>query len=326
MVDRPRSRRYGKWVLIALVVWLSVDKAISILRSEPEVGYWRSQAGRAAYAQAYRNALAELPAPDATLDVPTSFGSVRALRWDGKDASATPVLLLPGRSSGIPMWSENLSEWIGQRDIYAVDPIGDAGLSNQSTPLADFEAQGSWISETISGLGLTRVHAVGHSFGGANAAILAVTHPDQVASLTLIEPVFVLAPLPLSTFFWAAVTQLPVPQDWRDRALAEIGGVGLDEVRERTPLSSMIDLGTQHFRAALPTPRTLTDAELAGLSMPVRIDLGGSQSLAGAGAADRVRTLLPDSTVTTWPDATHSLPMQESGALGAALLDFWGRA
>lgn len=322
--SHPKRRRYGKWLLIALVVWLGADKAISILKPAPEVGLWRSHAGQVAYTQAYQSALAELPAPSAVLDVPTSYGSVRVLRWDGEEG--TPVLLLPGRSSGIPMWAENLPAWIGQRTIYAVDPIGDAGLSSQSVPLADFEDQAHWVAETMAGLGLTKVHAVGHSFGGANAAILAVEHPELVASLSLIEPVFVLDALPPSTFFWATISQLPLPQEWRDHALAEIGGVTVSEIRERTPLSAMIDLGAQHYSAALPTPRTLTEAELAGLSMPVRVDLGGTQSLAGAGAEARVRSSIPGSTVVTWPGATHSLPMQESAALGAALLDFWATA
>ena len=97
--------------------------------------------------------------------------------------------------------------------------------------------------------------------GGANAAILAVRHPALVATLTLLEPVIVVEQLPASALFWATLTQLPVPQDLKDRALAEIGGVSVEEVRERTPMSVLIDAASAHYSTALPLPRTLTDQE-----------------------------------------------------------------
>ncbi|MDO5681474.1 MAG: alpha/beta hydrolase, partial [Propionibacteriaceae bacterium] len=70
--------------------------------------------------------------------------------------------------------------------------------------------------------------------------------------------------------------------------------------------------------------RRLTDEEWRGLVMPLRIDIAGAQSPAGGEkAVARVRTLRPDATVTLWPTATHSLPMQESATIGPALLEFW---
>lgn len=43
------------------------------------------------------------------------------------------------------------------------------------------------VSDLLA-LGLTRVHLVGHSMGGAVASLIALRHPDLVASLTLIAP------------------------------------------------------------------------------------------------------------------------------------------
>lgn len=58
--------------------------------------------------------------------------------------------------------------------------------------------------------------------------------------------------------------------------------------------------------------------------MPVRVDIAGTKSLAGGeAAATRLRTLLPSATITVWPNATHSLPMQERATLGPQLMEFW---
>lgn len=321
---RPRPRRWVLKALVALVVaWLVVDKAASVVAPEPQVGHWRSAGAQEAYAVAYRDVMAELPAPTRVLDIQTEHGSIRVLEWMGEEAGP-PVLLVPGMSSGAPMWSENLPAWIGKRTMYALDPLGDAGFSSQRLPLTGFEAQAQWIGEAVPGLGLGRVHVVGHSFGGATAAMYALKHPEQVASLTLLEPVWVIESFPVSTFWWATVALLPVPQSWRDRALAEIGGTTVAEVRERTPMSVMIDAAAQGYSAGLPLPRRLTDDEWGNLVMPLRVDIAGTKSLAGGQrAVDRMRALRPGATVTLWPAATHSLPMQEREAIGSALLEFW---
>ncbi|MDO5697121.1 MAG: alpha/beta fold hydrolase [Dermatophilus congolensis] len=326
----PRRRR--RTIALALVLllfgWLAFDKVASIVSPEPAVGHWRSLEGAQAYARAYDEVMRDLPQPDATLDVPISYGSVRVLRWDGTD-SGPPALLLPGHSSGAPMWSENLPSWIGKRTLFALDPIGDAGFSTQSVPLTSYDDQAEWISETVTGLGSRalaggRVHAVGHSFGGANAAIFALRYPEQVASLTLLEPAFAIEPMSASTFFWATLTQLPVPQGWKDRALAEIGGTTVAEVQERTPMSVMIDTAAQQYSTSLPMPRTLSDDEWRSMRMPLRVDIGGTKSLAGGQeAVDRIRALLPEAEAKLWPSATHSLPMQEKDTLGPELLTFW---
>ncbi len=211
------------------------------------------------------------------------------------------------------MWAENLPDWIGERTIYALDPLGDAGMSSQRVPLTSFEDQAEWISQTLTGLGLERAHIVGHSFGGANAAILAVQHPEQTATLTLLEPILVVEQLPASALFWATLTQLPVPQFLKDHALAEIGGVTVEEVRERTAMSVLVDTATSHYSTHVPLPRTLTDQEWQELTMPVRVDLAGMRSLAGGPeAARRLNRLLTDVQVTVWDHATHSRPCRNA--------------
>lgn len=328
-MSETSTRRRALKVLAALVVtWLVVDKAASVVAPEPGVGHWRSAEGFASYRAAYDAVMATLPAPTRVHDVATGYGSVRVYEWAAApDAagSGLPVVLLPGIRSGAPMWGENLTQWIGGRTLYAMDAIGDAGLSTQSVPFTSFDDTATWVEQALAGLELDRAHLVGHSFGGAIAATHALAHPGRVASVTLLEPVMVLRWLPASTYLWSALLLLPVPQSWKDRGLAEIGGVTVEEVRERTPMSVMIDEGSRHYAAGTRVPRTFTDDEWRSLSVPVRIDLGSDASLAGGDAAAARARSLGTGPVTVWPETTHSLPMQAAEQLGPELERYWAR-
>lgn len=323
---RARRRRVLKVLAALLVAWLAVDKVASVVAPEPNVGHWRSREGAESYRAAYDDVMATLPTPTRTHDVATEHGTVRVYEWAATDEAPDaelPVVLLPGIRSGAPMWGENLTHWIGQRTLYAMDAVGDSGMSTQSVPFTSFDDQATWVEQVLAGLDLERVHLVGHSFGGAIAASHALSHPGRVASPTLLEPVMVLRGLPASTYLWSALLLLPAPQSWKDRALAEIGGVSVEEVQERTPMSVMVDEGSKHYTAVTLVPRTFTDEEWRSLSMPVRVDLASDKSLAGGDeAADRARAMGKE-PVTIWPRTTHSLPLQATEQLGPELERYW---
>ncbi|WP_109211646.1 MULTISPECIES: alpha/beta fold hydrolase [Microbacterium] len=292
-----------------------------------KLGRFRSEAARGRFIAAYGEAMAALPAPAETTDVSTAFGTVCAYTWHGDD-TRSPVLLLPGMSAGAPMWAENLPSLLESgRTFVAVDALGDIGMSVQTSPIGSMADQAQWLDETLERLGHARVHAVGHSFGGATAASLAVRHQGRLASLALIEPAFTLRWPPASTFAWAALATLPVPRSWRDHALAALGGVSVAEVRTPSPIGTLISVGSQTFTSALPTPRPLSRDQLASLRVPTYVAIAERRSLAGgAKAAERAREGIPAAEVEVWPQATHSLPMQERERIGERLRGFWDRA
>lgn len=292
----------------------------------PGVGHFRTAEGRADYTESYDAAMRFLPEPTAVHDLPTAFGTVRAYEWSSPEAEGTvPVVLIPGMSSGVPMWAENLAGFAAHRRVIAFDAIGDAGMSVQGVPIASFEDQAEWISEALAQLAPDGAHVVGHSFGGAGAAAYALSHPGDVASLTLLEPFMTVANPPVGKFAWAMVGSLPlIPEGLRNRALGEIGGVPYDP---EDPVARMISAGSEHYHSALPMPAVLDDDELRALTMPVYAAFGDTDSLAGGEkAADRADELLPDAEVTLWAGATHSLPMQEAEALDGEIAEFWSRS
>ncbi len=318
-----RLRRLLRTTVRVAVAALAAWGLITIVSSRPGIGQFRTVAGQRDYRSAYAQAMALLPPPSRTVDVATDLGTVRAYLWSSlAPTSGAPVLLLPGRTSGVPMWSENLTGLLAHHSVIAVDALGDAGLSVQSTPLTSIEDQSIWIDEVVRRLAPEGVHLVGHSFGGATAVAYARLHPERVRSLVLLEPVFTFAFPPAGLMAWTVLASLPVlPGAWRERALAEVGGG--ERAAPGDPVATMISAGAAHYRAQLPNPRLLTDPQLDALTIPVYVAVADSHSLAGGPrAADRARKL-PHATVEVWPDTTHSLPMQVAGPLDERLQEFW---
>lgn len=315
-------------MLTTLVVLLALVGAWSIWRTftgPPGIGHFDDADGQRAYLDAYRKAFAVLPEPTTVHDLPTNWGTVRAYEWAGPaDAPDTPVLLMPGRSSGVPMWLDNLPHYLASHRVIAMDALGDAGLSVQGTPLTSFDEQAAWIDQVVSQLAPGGAHLVGHSFGAATAATYASVHPERVRTLVLLEPVFTLGWPPAGVFAQALVASLPfLPKSVRNRALGGIGGADFDG---SDPMAAMISEATQHYRAALPTPAPLDEAQRTRLTMPVYVALAETGSaVAPAGRGEAVARTLPNATVKVWPGTTHSLPMQVAEQLDAELAVFWAQ-
>jgi pimeloyl-ACP methyl ester carboxylesterase len=326
--EKKTKKKRRRWpvVLLAVVAVLSASGLVALIAmGGPSVGHFRTPEGRTAYVAAYETAMATMPEPTQTRDLATTFGSVRVYAWvNPRAVDQTPVVLLPGRSSGVPMWGTNLPDIAAKRTVYAFDAIGDSGLSEQTIPLRDMDDNARWVDEALAGLKLDQVHLVGHSQGGGLAAAVAVRHPQRIASLTVLDPIMTLGTLPAWAFGWAAVASIPgVPKSWRDHALNKIGGVEDSEVDPNDPMARMIAAGTEHFESgSLPTPTPLTDAELRGLRMPVYVALASDKSMAGGNAAEKAE-LIPNARVKVWPHTTHSLPMQAGSTLNAELETFW---
>src|SRR5699024_7926000 len=82
---RWRSQRRRPWrrrtaLALVIVAALAATAAIT-LRTPSPVGHWDSAEGLDRYLAAYDEAFAQLPPPDATLDVRTEYGTVRVYRF-----------------------------------------------------------------------------------------------------------------------------------------------------------------------------------------------------------------------------------------------------
>ncbi len=327
MTTKPKDKKRRLLVLFIITTVLFAGlSAFLVAAGGNNVGMFRNPEGRAAYEAAYGKAMALLPEPARTHDVETTFGIVRVYEWsDKKHSDRIPVVLVPGHSSGVPMWYANLGDFVSSRTVYALDPLGDAGMSVNIVPLRDTKDQAQYIDETLAKLGIAKAHIVGHSFGGAASAAVAVYKPQRVASLSMIDPVFTLSALPASIFLWAIPASLPfLPEEWRNRAMLNMVGGDASDTDLDDPVARMISEAAGSYSDALPTPRVLTDDELKGIAMPVYVALA-EKSLSGKDALEKA-SLIPRSKAEVWKGTTHSLAMEVPHELDAKLETFWASA
>jgi pimeloyl-ACP methyl ester carboxylesterase len=321
-----RSRR-GMWLRLGLAVAIVLGLgagALAYATYDPSpVGHFRSEEGREEYAASYAAAMRQLPKPTRTMDLETDYGTVRIYEFSSaRTRGSTPIVLLPGRTSGVPMWEANLPGLAEERTVYALDALGDAGMSVQTRRIGDAADQAAWLDQALAQLGTPKVHLVGHSFGGWLAANYAVRHPERVASLSLLEPVFVFQGLRWQVYVKSIPASLPfLPQSWREAMLADFGGA--EEVNPDDPVARMISDATEHYAAKLPLPERLSPEQLRGLPMPVYAAMAADSAMHDPAAATRVaRDNVRDLKIRTWPGATHSLPMEFPDRLNRELLNF----
>jgi pimeloyl-ACP methyl ester carboxylesterase len=284
------------------------------------VGHFKSERGRAHYLTVYQAAMAELP-PSESADVPTSFGTVRAYRFDGP-AAGPPVVVLPGRNASTPMWKVNLSGLLEHRSVIGIDLLGEAGMSMQDKPITGPDDEAQWLDDALAGLGLDRVHLLGVSIGGWTAVNYALRRPGRASSLALLDPVFTFAPVPAKAIVISAGMFLPLPESLQRRVFSWIaGGADVDGSDSETAL---ISAASSDYVLRKAMPKSFTDDQLRSLDIPVLALIAGrSVMLDAARAAARARNLLSRGQVELWADASHAINGEYPAEIAETASVFW---
>ena len=110
----------------------------------------------------------------------------RRLRYlDLGEGGGVPVLLVHGFGADLNTWMFTQPPLAVTRRTVALDLPGHGG-SAKEVSAGDADSLTDAVEGALGALGLERVHLVGHSMGGAIAALVASRQPERVASLTLI--------------------------------------------------------------------------------------------------------------------------------------------
>lgn len=104
-----------------------------------------------------------------------------------RGSGTSAIVLLHGFGSSHRVWTRMLEHLADEPHVVAYDLPGHAGSSDLPEAGPPKRAA-SAILEDLSQHGVERAHIVGHSMGGAVAAICALLEPARVAGLTLLAP------------------------------------------------------------------------------------------------------------------------------------------
>jgi pimeloyl-ACP methyl ester carboxylesterase len=258
---------------------------------------------------------------------------------------ADPPLLLIGVTTA--SWPDELCAALAGRHVVRYD-LRDAGRSafaDPDAPAYDLRDLVTDASALVAALDLGRTHVAGVGVGGFIAQLLALDHPEQVASLTLVStrPV---APGPVDADLPdhepAVMKQLfgrPEP-DWTDRdsvvghmtdlARLTSGSRGFDEQDVRAAAGSVFDRTARTARAQrashLGTVFAAVDCRprwrerLPGITAPTLVIHGDEDPFFPYGNGVALAAEIPDARLLTLPGVGQGVPRETWPAVVAALL------
>ncbi|MEU0238246.1 alpha/beta fold hydrolase [Nocardiopsis sp. NPDC006198] len=269
---------------------------------------YKTEAGEQELRRRYQEELRTWPVPADHLRVPTREGETFVLA--SGPANAPPVVLLHGSGANATMWRQDAAAWARHFRTYAVDLVGEPGLSAPSRPPLSSGAHRLWLDDVLEGLGLVDTALVGTSLGGWMALDYAAHRPDRVRRLALLCPGGVGA----QKVGWLFATLLLRPFGRRGRRRSVLVATGLDAL-SAGPALDRISLTFEQFRPRTERLPVFSDDTLRRLTMPVQVSVGERDAMFdSAGTASRVRRCVPHASVHVLPGVGHAI-LDRSGAV-----------
>jgi pimeloyl-ACP methyl ester carboxylesterase len=279
---------------------------------------FRSADGARAVRARTLEVLERWPVPSRRLRVPTREGDTFVVASGRDDAPA--VIAMQGSGASSAMWMRQVAAWAPHLRLFAVDVIGEPGLSAPSRPPLGSKAYARWLDDVMDGLGLARAAMLGVSLGGWLAIDYATRRPTRVSKVALLCPGGI-GRRKMGVMVTAALLRPFGAWGRRETFFRALGPVA--RAAGRTPTSTDLalrDLSSlvfRHFRPRRDMP-IFDDAVLQYLTMPVLAVVGGRDAMIDSHeTAARLRAAAPHATIRVLPDVGHLLPDQS-----AALLDF----
>jgi pimeloyl-ACP methyl ester carboxylesterase len=262
---------------------------------------YKTEAGGQEVRRRYRDALAAWPLPAEHLRVPTREGETFVVA--SGPADAPPLVLFHGSGTNAAMWMGDVAAWAEHFRVYAVDLIGEPGLSAPVRPPMTSGAYALWLDDALRELGLTRVSIVGASLGGWLALDYATRRPGRVERLALLCP----SGIGRQKMGWLvkAVLLRPLGRWGLRRTMEAVAGLRLPLTEKF--LDSMV-LTFAQFRPRRERLPVVSDDALHRLDMPVLVIVGERDALLDSRDTERrVERNVPNATVMFLPGVGHTI-------------------
>jgi pimeloyl-ACP methyl ester carboxylesterase len=254
------------------------------------------------------------------------------------ERSDPAILLIMGSGASMDWWAEEFCERLAAGGRYVIRyDLRDTGQSVTYEPGAPGYSARDLVNDAVGildALELPRAHVVGQSMGGALAQIVALDHPDRVASLTLATTSFAdqsRHDLPGITAELAAAFGAPEP-DWADReavldyltnssrAHASPSHPPDDRAMWNHVIERSKSIESSMKNHAL-MDETTTDRMVGELDMPVLVIHGTDDPLFPYEHGVALARAIPGATLVTLEETGHELPRRTWDVVVPAILE-----
>jgi pimeloyl-ACP methyl ester carboxylesterase len=269
---------------------------------------YKSAEGERQVRERYLAFLKHWPVDHQQIRIPTNQGETFVIASGAE--GAPPLLLLHGGAANSAMWMGDIRAFAGSFRVYAIDMIGEAGLSAPSRPPLSTEAHALWLDEVLRGLSVDRASIVGVSLGGWLALNYATRRPQRVARVAVLCPGGI-GRQKVGIVF--ATIALRMCGSWGRRKLAEriLGRAPANPSPAVKAFIDFVALIHQNFRSRMVKLPVFSDEGLRRLDMPVLAIVGARDVLLDSRETQRrLERLVPQAEVVFLPEAGHFIPGQ----------------
>ncbi|NLE78755.1 MAG: alpha/beta fold hydrolase [Rhodococcus sp.] len=267
---------------------------------------YRTDEGARVLREAQTRTLEHWPVPNEQQYVPTPEGDTFVVVSGRMDAP--PLVLIHGSGSSSAHWMDRIPFLAEHFRVYAVDVIGEPGLSAASRPPLASDTYARWLDAVLDHFELADAQFMGYSFGGWLTLDYAIRRPHRVSRMSLFCPMGV--GKQKSGFLLATILLTPFGKWGQRKALSRTLGSELSRMpADRfTATSDQIRLVSKHFRYRTGFP-IFTDENLRGLTMPIQVVVGDEDAMVdSAETASRLTSATPHAEVQVLPRIGHLLP------------------
>ncbi len=292
---------------------------------------FRSAEAKVEYEAFYAERARAWPVPCETVLVDTP--SARTFVRVSGCPTDPPLVLLAGARGTSLMWLPNVAALSSRYRTYALDTIGDVGLSAASRPPSSGADLVRWLDEVTTALVPGRPFSLmGMSFGGWMAAEFALALPSRLSKVVLLAPGCTV--LRSSFAFYARVMlhALPLPGRARGGAMARLlrwlfeDTVRSGEAGRRLvegEVMEMICSGRFFTLPWPPWPRVLSDDDWRRWGVPALFVVGEHEKIYSPTAAvRRLNRLAPAIRTEIVKGAGHDLPIVQADRVNRVVLEF----
>ncbi len=228
------------------------------------------------------------------------------------------MVLLHGDGATATAWASVAAELFGRFRVLAPDQPGNPGHSSSSRPFRTTSDLVSWLDKLLTSVSRGPVHLAGHSSGAHRALAYALEPPQQLTSLSLLDPTLCFAGMSP----WYLVHALPAlvrPTPARVRRFLAWETRG--RVLDPRWLVTYAQGATAFERTPIVPTRRPEPGRLAGLTIPLLVVVAGNgRAHDPARVARNARSVLPAATVVELPGATHhTMPVLDADVLAGAM-------
>ncbi|WP_456278973.1 alpha/beta fold hydrolase [Bacillus sp. AK128] len=254
-----------------------------------------------------------------TKNIQTSFGETYILVFG--DSNKQPLLLLHGMTMSSTMWYPNIQHIIQERQVFAIDTIGDFGKSKAMNIIKNKEQAAQWLLEVLDGLNIEQTDLGGHSMGGFLALNFSVVYPERISKLLLFAPAGTFYKMNPLFFIKIYPALLFHTEKWIDRAFLWFSGKG--ELLHPI-FRSQIIAGYSYAKPALHImPSVFSEEVLRDFPLPTLLIIGEKEVIYPAKKAiANAKRLIPKLESHIIPGANHSLTIEHSDIVNEHIINF----